>query len=134
MNSFRELRKEKNLTQFELAKCLEIDQTTVSKWELGKALPDTQTLIKLAEYFDVSTDYLLSRTKYYYPDKIKKDDFGARTVTAPSPMGDTRYSSEECEIIEKYRALPDKLKKMVREQLEVYSSPEELISKKDKKV
>ncbi len=71
MNNFKELRKEKGLTQLELAKILEIDQTTVSKWELGKAVPDTAMLIKLAEFFDVSTDYLLSRSNYYYPDTIE---------------------------------------------------------------
>lgn len=73
MNKFRELRKEKNLTQFELAHQLNIDQTTISKWELDKALPDTAMLIKLAEFFDVSTDYLLSRSEYYYPDKISNN-------------------------------------------------------------
>lgn len=73
MNNFKELRKEKGLTQFELAKIMNIDQTTVSKWELGKAIPDTNMLIKLAEFFDVSTDYLLSRTNFYYPDNLEEN-------------------------------------------------------------
>lgn len=123
MSTFKTLRKEKGLTQTELAKLLKIDQTTVSKWELGKALPDTALLIKLAEFFDVSIDFLLSRTEFYYPDK----------VTIATPIGES-LTSEERIIINQYRALPDKIKKIIREQIEVYSEPNELLSKHDKKV
>ncbi len=70
MSIFRDLRKERGLTQIELANILNVDQTTVSKWELGKALPETNMLIKLSEFYDVSSDYLLGRSAYYYPDKI----------------------------------------------------------------
>ncbi len=128
MNTFKELRKEKKLTQTELAKRLEIDQTTVSKWELGKALPDTAMLIKLSEFFDVSTDYLLSRSNYYYPDKILQDKSGTTTTS------DSLFSSEELRILTLYCTLPDKIKKTIREQIEVYSEPNELLSKPDKKV
>ena len=44
---FKELRKEKGLTQTDLAKLLFISQDTVSLWELGKSLPDIKLLIKL---------------------------------------------------------------------------------------
>lgn len=70
----KELRKQKDLTQIELSQKLNLDQTTVSKWELGKAIPDTKTLIELAKLFDVSTDYLLGISSFYYPDKVKKSD------------------------------------------------------------
>ena len=70
MSIFRDLRQERGLTQIELANILNVDQTTVSKWELGKALPETNMLIKLSEFYDVSSDYLLGRSAYYYPDKI----------------------------------------------------------------
>ncbi len=69
-NTIYKLRKEKGLTQIELAKILNLDQTTVSKWENEKAVPDTTTLINLAEFFDVSTDYLLGRSTLYYPDYL----------------------------------------------------------------
>lgn len=72
MTTIKELRKSKNLTQKELSEIIGTDQTAVSKWELGKALPDTTTAIKLSEYFDVSIDYLLGRSIYYYPDSIKQ--------------------------------------------------------------
>ncbi len=53
------LRREKGLIQNELAKFLSVTRPILSNWETGKTLPDAGSLIKLAEYFDVSTDYLL---------------------------------------------------------------------------
>ena len=73
MNTIKKLRQEKELTQVQLAGLLKIDQTTVSKWELEKALPDPQMLIKLSDFFDVSTDYLLGLSSLYYPDRIKRE-------------------------------------------------------------
>lgn len=63
---FRDLRKEKSLTQMELAKILNIDQTTVSKWEVGKAIPDYDTLQRLADFYNVSVDYLLGRENKHF--------------------------------------------------------------------
>lgn len=61
MNRIRELRKEKKLTQTDLAKCLNTTTSNVSGWECGKWQPDNDTLIRLAEILDVSVDYLLGR-------------------------------------------------------------------------
>lgn len=59
----RELRKAKKWTQQELANKLELDRTTISKWERqGGSEPDNMTIAKLADIFGVSTDYLLGRT------------------------------------------------------------------------
>ena len=55
----KELRKEKNLSQAELAKELEVSQRSISSWETGFRQPDFETLEILAKYFGVSTDYLL---------------------------------------------------------------------------
>ena len=55
----RELRKEHNMTQTDLAKELCTTQDTISLWELGKSLPDATNIVKLAKLFDVSSDYLL---------------------------------------------------------------------------
>lgn len=52
-------RKEKKLTQKGLAEILGIDHTTISKWESNIYEPDSKSLSKLAEIFEVSTDYLL---------------------------------------------------------------------------
>lgn len=59
----KELRKEKGLTQTALADILCTTQDSISLWELGKSLPDIPTLIKIAEFFDVTSDYLLGIEK-----------------------------------------------------------------------
>lgn len=56
-----ELRKEKQLTQDQLAKYLSVNRATLSNWEIGRALPDVNMLVALADFFDVKTDYLLGR-------------------------------------------------------------------------
>lgn len=50
---FKALRKSKGLTQGQLAKELDVDTSTVGKWELGFAFPRPLTLIKLAELYKV---------------------------------------------------------------------------------
>lgn len=57
----RELRTEKNLLQKDLAEKLGVDRTTYSKYESGASEPNYETLLKLADIFDVSIDYLLGR-------------------------------------------------------------------------
>lgn len=61
MLRLKELRKEKNKTQKDIAKLTGYKQTLVSKWEHGDREPDTETLIKLANYFNVSVDYLIGK-------------------------------------------------------------------------
>lgn len=57
-----QLREERGLTKKEVAEKLNIDQTTYGKYELSKRQPDYHTLQLIADFFDVSTDYLLGRT------------------------------------------------------------------------
>lgn len=56
------LRKEKEITQQELANALDISRGALSMYELDKREPDNETLLKFAQYFDVSADYLLGQT------------------------------------------------------------------------
>lgn len=58
------LRKEKGILQKELATYLNVTVATISNYEKGVHSPDYETLVKLADFFDVSTDYLLQRTDY----------------------------------------------------------------------
>lgn len=58
----RELRKEKGISQLKLAMDLNMSQNTISRYETGDREPGISDLIKLAEYFDVSIDYLVGRT------------------------------------------------------------------------
>lgn len=59
----RMLRKNKGLTQEELAEILYVSRTAVSKWESGKGYPEINTLRKLAELFQVTVDELISSEK-----------------------------------------------------------------------
>lgn len=58
----KELRKAKKMTQQRLAIELNMNQNTLSRYETGERQADYQTLILIADYFDVSIDYLLERT------------------------------------------------------------------------
>lgn len=65
-NIFKEklkmLRKEKNLGQTELAKALGVSKGTISLWENGLREPNMSSLIRIAQYFDVSVDFLVGIT------------------------------------------------------------------------
>ena len=58
----KELRKEKHLTQEELANQLKIGRVNYCRYEQEQIEPDLQTLIKIADYYNVSLDYLCGRT------------------------------------------------------------------------
>ena len=58
----RELRQNKGMTQAELAKALALGESTISFYEADKREPDYQTLKAVADFFGVTTDYLLGRT------------------------------------------------------------------------
>ena len=54
----KQLRQQEGLTQRELAKSIEVGRTTISEYESGKIVPKQEGLLKLANYFNVSVDYL----------------------------------------------------------------------------
>ncbi len=58
----KELRKKRKLSQITLAIDLNMNQNSISRYETGERQADYSTLIKFADYFDVSIDYLLERT------------------------------------------------------------------------
>ena len=58
----KELRKQKKISQLKLALDLGMNQNSISRYETLEREADYVTLIKFAEYFDVSIDYLLGRT------------------------------------------------------------------------
>ena len=57
---FQELRKQKNLTQEELAEVLFVSRTAISKWESGRGYPNIESLKAIAKFFGVTIDELLS--------------------------------------------------------------------------
>lgn len=68
MNLFPErltqLRTNRQLRQRELAKSLHVSTSAISNYEQSLRYPDIDMLIRIADYFDVSTDYLLGRTEW----------------------------------------------------------------------
>lgn len=56
------LRKQKGISQLKLAMDLSLNQNSISRYETGEREADYALLIKFADYFDVSVDYLLERT------------------------------------------------------------------------
>lgn len=69
----QKLRKEKGLSQEALAEALGVSRQSVSKWESGAALPDTDKIIAMSELFGISTDFIL------------KGDFAPSEPAAPAP-------------------------------------------------
>ena len=61
------LRENKEIGQKELAKLLHVSVSTISNYEHNIHQPALRTIIKIADYFNVSVDYLLNRTNYQYP-------------------------------------------------------------------
>ena len=89
----RELRIERGLLQRELSNKIYIAPNTLSQFESGKARPSYEVLVSLADFFEISVDYLLGR----------EDDFGNITVqstkTAPLP-------NNEQALLDNFRKLP----------------------------
>lgn len=61
-NRLKELRKSRGYTQIYLQMQTGIEQALLSKFENGERIPPTETLVRLAEFYNVSVDYILCRT------------------------------------------------------------------------
>jgi len=59
-----ELRKEKSLSQAALAKNIDVSYGVICYWETDKSEPTAPNLVKIADFFGVTVDYLLGRTDY----------------------------------------------------------------------
>lgn len=79
MNRICELRKKNGYTQKRLAEVMQIDQSAISYWESGRAFPDTQKQITLANLFQVSIDYMLGRD---VPEGIPPTYYGSTSQPA----------------------------------------------------
>ena len=95
MLRLKEIRKEKGITQLTVAEFLSISRVAYTNIENGTRDPDTQTLIKLAEFFDCSVDLLLGR--------VKKPD-AALTPT-------------EVDLVKCFRSLNEQGQEYIRQQL-----------------
>ena len=74
MNRIKELRKKRNITQIRLSIAAEVSQETISAYENGKAEPKMEKLIRIADFLNTTTDYLLERTNNDAPLKEVTND------------------------------------------------------------
>jgi len=94
-----ELRNEFNMTQKELASKLGVSRGTIGMYEIGQRDPDTETLIKIAELFNVSVDYLLGRSNIRNP---LNNDATTSTKNENNPYDIDTLSPESKKELEKY--------------------------------
>ena len=78
------LRKERNLTQLDIAKAINTTQSNIGRWEKGINEPASSYLIALADFFNCSIDYLVGR----------EDDLGNIVSTAPSTAPQDIFGDE----------------------------------------
>ncbi len=86
LSVIRKLRKKQNISMKELGLSIGVSESTISLYENGKRQPDYNTLIKIADYFNVSTDYLLGHTCF-------------------QSEGSNIFIAHEKQLIKKYRLL-----------------------------
>ncbi|KYG90851.1 hypothetical protein A0U40_17805 [[Bacillus] sp. KCTC 13219] len=94
----RSLREKRGLKQTEFAERMGIPNQNVSNYERGFRQPDYETLKKFADFFEVSTDYLLGRTN----QKNIPNDYEIQTIAAHRE-GDGEWTKEELEEIERFK-------------------------------
>lgn len=98
VKNLRLLREEKGLSQQKLADMLNISQQAIFKYEKTANEPDISTLIRLAEIFDVTVDYLIGNS-----------DIRERNVRRSAAL----LTEQEAEHIRRWRTLPNKVKNSI---------------------
>lgn len=63
MKNLSTIRKQNQISQLKLADSMGVSRSTVAMWETGKSQPDNEVLVKLAKFFNCTTDYLLGVTE-----------------------------------------------------------------------
>lgn len=79
----RALREEKEFRQKNVAELLHINKSTISAYEAGKVAPSLSVLVSLADFYDVSVDYLLGRTDILLSPVQQREKFKARSGYIP---------------------------------------------------
>lgn len=100
----KELRKNKKISQEQLGNAVGVSKMAISYFEKGKKAPSRETLEKIADYFDVTTDYLLGRSED--PELNEEED--------------KIVSEEGKNILALIESLPEDERKKAWEQLEMY--------------
>ena len=105
IKNLKKLRQEAGVSQQKLADIILVSQQSVNKYENKDVEPDVETLTKIAEFFDVSLDFLVGRTNVKeMADKTRLSDL----------------SGDEAKLVREFRRLTDRQKKCIIELLESY--------------
>lgn len=86
------LRKEKGLTQLELAEAVNVSRQAVSKWESGGGIPSTENLLGLSELYGVPVDYLLNEEER---EPKNGNDSKGKTGNSPGPASEDGEKTQE---------------------------------------
>lgn len=105
MKNLKELRKQHNLSQQKLADILHVSQQSVYKYENDITSPDIDTLIRMADYFNTSIDYLVEYTDI--PHRIE-------------PVKETMLNEDEIALVENYRKISSSQRRLVQAITEEY--------------
>ena len=104
-NCVKELREEKNVSQEALAIAVETSQRNIGRWENGENEPSYKQLIKIADFFQVTLDYLIGR----------EDDFGII-------QGKTELSYREQKLLSAFSQIDDDEKDKIIEDFEYFAN------------
>lgn len=92
MEMLKQLRQSRKMTQQDVAQFLGVDRSTYVKYERGTSDPPTATLVRLADYFNVSVDFLLGH---------------AAAVSVPGQAAAVQLNAADAELLRKFHALDD---------------------------
>lgn len=99
------LRKEKNLSQYKLAELMNFSRGQIANYEQGSREPDFNTLKRFADFFDVSTDYLLGRSSH--PGLTSEED--------------TKVNKEVEELMQILESMPEEKRKEMEARILAYA-------------
>lgn len=117
----KQTRKFKKLSQKDVAHHLCIDRTTYTNYEIGKSKPTFEKLVEIADFFNVSVDYLLGRTNNPIVFNV--------TYECEEDLNDyTMKVSEDLSVLNDYMVMEKEDKKAVRE----FIKARKLLSEKDR--
>lgn len=86
MDNLKALRESKKITQTQLGEHIGAKKSAISLWESGKRQPDQETLVRLANFFEVTIDYLLGRDDSVPIENTPADDSLTEQIMAKARM------------------------------------------------
>ncbi len=106
LNRLRQLRDEAGISQKALAEIIGVSQQSINKYENHNIEPDIQTMIRLADYFRTSVDYLIGHTDIYRPIEATRG---------------YELNERESHMLDGYRALSTRRQRCVDAMIESYN-------------